>query len=228
MKKKIFTILSCLFLLCLTTLNYRSCLAEEALEVNENVKIFLDDLESSVNGMDTYRFTVVSENWKDKKHSKKTLRFHFKKPNLMRTDVIEGRKKGSTVLLNKKGKIRGKNSWGFKTTLKPTDKRLENIRGYSFMNSSLLDKTSRLKSHILERGCNATVTEKEYMGKLAYHLHIDHDDLDDAVTDEDVWFDKKTLKILKNLKYECSKKVTDTTWLDLEINIPLDDNLFHQ
>jgi len=227
-EKKIFTMLSCLFLVCLSALSYQLCSVEAALEVDENVKVFLNDLESFVNSMDTYRFTVISENWKGKKYSKKTLRFHFKKPNLMRTDVIEGRKKGSTVLLNKKGKIRGKNSWGFKTTLKPTDKRLENIRGYSFMNSSLLDKTARLKNHILQRGCKATMTEEEYMGKLAYHLHIDHNDLDDAVTDEDVWFDKKTFKIFKNLKYEDSKKVTDTTWLDFEINIPMNDSLFEQ
>ena len=146
----------------------------------------------------------------------------------MRTDVLKGRKKGSRVALNKKGKIRGRNAWGFKKTLKPTDKRLKNIRGYTFMNSSLLNKTERIKEHILERGCIATLTEEEYMGRPAYHLHIDHKDLDDPVTDEDIWFDKETYMPFKNLKYENKTKVTDTTWLDFEINLPLDDKLFEQ
>lgn len=82
------------------------------------------------------------------------------------------------------------------------------------MNSSLLDKTERLKEHILERGCNAFLTEEEYMGRPACRLHIDHEDADEEITEEDAWFDKETCLILKNLKYENGTKVTDTTWRD--------------
>ncbi|MBL7070746.1 MAG: hypothetical protein ISS26_01055 [Candidatus Omnitrophica bacterium] len=88
--------------------------------------------------------------------------------------------------------IRGKHPWGFKKTLKPTDKRLRNIRGFTFMNSSFSSKTARLKKHILDRGCKAVLVEEEYAGVPAYYLHIDHDDSDDPITDEDVWFEKET------------------------------------
>src|SRR3990167_8810049 len=116
-------------------------------KVPADVKAFLNNLEDAIYKMDTYRFTMVSENWKGKKHEYKVTEFKFKKPNLIRTDVIEGDKKGSTVILNKEGKIRGKNSMGLRKTLQPTDSRLKNIRGATFMQASLLDMLDRLKDH---------------------------------------------------------------------------------
>jgi outer membrane lipoprotein-sorting protein len=194
--------------------------------VGRDVSNFLKNLEKTVNKWDTYQFLKESENWKGKKHEKKSTMFRFKKPSLMRTDVLKGKKRGNAVVLNKEGKIIGKHRMGFKKTLKLTDKRLRNIRGYTFMNSSLTDKTRRIKEHILDTGCKATLTVEDYEGKPAYHLHIDHNDPNDEVTDEDVWFEKKTYIILKNIKYEGDKLVTDGTWLDFKVNIPLEDKIF--
>ena len=220
MSRKILIILICAALLGL---------AEFArAEPSEEVRVFLNNLEETINGIDTYRFVMLTENWKDNRHEKKLVRFQFKKPNLMRTDVLEGKKKGNSVVLNKEGKIRGRNSWGFKKTLKPDDKRLKNLRGSTFMNASLLDKLARLKMHILERGCKASLRNVEYEGKTAYHLHIKHKDSDNPVTGEDIWFDKTNYALLKNLKYEGETKVADTTWQEIEINIPLEDELFEQ
>ena len=221
MLKKIALILGCVAFLYVAV-------GYAAAEVDRDVEKFLNDLEEAVSTWDTYTFIKESEDRKGEKHETKMTRFRFKKPDLMRTDVLSGKKKGSVVLLNKEGKIRGKNRMGFKKTLKPTDKRLMNLRGYTFMNASLLDKAHRLKDHILERGCKATLTAEKYTGKPAYRLHIDHEDADDEVTAEDVWFDKKTYVILKNLKYENEQMVTDGTWREFEINIPLDDGLFEQ
>ncbi|MDB4349590.1 hypothetical protein OAA99_01395 [Omnitrophica bacterium] len=218
-KKKVLILLSCLVFLFAK--------APQA-QTGEDVKIFLKKLEGAIGNMNTYRCVMTSENWKGRKHEYKVSRLQFKKPNLMRLDVLKGKKKGSTVVLNKEGKIRGKNSWGLRKTLKPTDKRLKNIRGYTFLNSSLLDKVERIKRHILEKGFEAALEETEWEGRPAYHLHIDYSDPDSPVTDEDIWFNKETYATLKNLKYEGETKVTDVTWQDFEINIPLDDKLFVQ
>ena len=78
-----------------------------AAESDGDVKAFLGTLENAIGNMNTYRCIMISEYWKGKIHEEKTTKFHFKKPNLMRMDVLEGRKRGSTVVLNKKGKIRG-------------------------------------------------------------------------------------------------------------------------
>ena len=225
--KKIILIFGCTAFLFLTSFHHIDTL-NAAIKVDKDIIRFLNKLEEIDSKMDTYQVVKESENRKGKKHTKKVSMFRFKKPNLMRTDVLEGKKRGSTVLLNKEGKIRGRNRIGFKKTLKPTDKRLRNIRGYTFMNSSYSGKVRRLKDHILEKGCKAALTEEEYMGTRAYRLHIDHEDADDAVTDENIWFDKKTYVILKNLKHENEQKVTDITWRDFKINIPLDDALFDQ
>jgi outer membrane lipoprotein-sorting protein len=191
-----------------------------AAEVDTEVKAFLDSLENAVNKMDTYRFITESENRKGDQSEEKVIMFQFKKPNLMRTDVLEGKKKGNSVVLNKEGKIIGRNRMGFKKTLQPTDKRLKNIRGYTFMDSSLLSKTAR--------GCKATLRTEECLGRPSYRLHIEHHDADDDVTAEDLWFDKGTYMLMKNLKYANDEKVTGIIWRDVEINIPLDESLFEQ
>lgn len=193
-----------------------------------DVRMFLNNLEDAIYKMDTYKCVMVSENRKGRKREYKVTEFYFKKPNLIRTDVIDGDKKGSTVILNKEGKIRGKNSMGLRKTLQPADSRLKNIRGATFMQASFIDMIDRLKDHILERGCQARVVEEQYMGRPAYHIIIEHNDDDDPVTLEEVWYDKDTYFIMKKLKYEGEAKVSDITWKDREINIPLDDELFVQ
>ncbi len=195
-------------------------------EAGKEAGEFLQVLEKAINGMHTYDCLMISENRKGKRCEKKTSRLRFKKPNLMRLDVLKGRKRGSSVILDADGRIRGKNSWGLRQTLKPTDKRLKNIRGYTFLNASLLDKVDRLKKHILDTGCAATVTEEGFEGKNTYRLHIGHNDKDNPVTSEDVWFDKKSLFLLKNIKYEGELTVSDITWREIKVDIPLEDSLF--
>ncbi|MFH0839700.1 MAG: hypothetical protein V1883_01630 [Candidatus Omnitrophota bacterium] len=197
-------------------------------KVHPEVSKFLNNLENAIYKMDTYSSTMVSENWKGKKREYKVTEFRFKKPNLIRTDVIDGDKKGSTVVLNKEGKIRGKNSMGLRKTLNPTDSRLKNIRGATFMQASFIDMVDRLKDHILERGCRARVVVEQYMDRPTYHLMIEHDDDDDPVTLEEVWYDKDTYLIMKKIKFEGETKVSDITWKDRKINISLDDSLFVQ
>jgi outer membrane lipoprotein-sorting protein len=197
-------------------------------KVSPEVSSFLNNLEDAIYKMDTYTCVMISENWKGKKYEYKVTKFQFKKPNLIRTDVLDGDKKGSTVILNKEGKIRGKNSMGLRKTLKPDDSRLKNIRGATFMQASFIDMIDRLKDHILERGCKARVIEEQYMDKPAYHLIIEHEDGDDPVTLEEVWYDKTTYFIMKKLKYEGEKKVTDIMWKDCQINAPIEDSLFVQ
>ncbi len=197
-------------------------------KVFPEVRAFLNNLEEAIYKMDTYSCTMVSENRKGKKREYKVTEFRFKKPNLMRTDVVDGDKKGSVVILNKEGKIRGKNSMGIRKTLRPTDSRLKNIRGAVFTQASFIDMVDRLKDHILERGCAARVVEESYMDRPAYHIIIEHNDDDDPVTLEEVWYDKDTYFIMKKLKFEGEAKVSDITWKNPAINIPLDDSLFAQ
>lgn len=194
----------------------------------QEVRTFLNNLEDAIYKMDTYSCTMVSENRKGKRREYKVTEFRFKKPNLIRVDVIDGDKKGSGVILNKEGKIRGKNSMGIRKTLRPEDSRLKNIRGATFMQAGFMDMMDRLKDHILERGCGARIVDERYMDRPAYHLIIEHSDDDDPVTLEEVWYDKETYFIMKKLKFEGETKVSDITWNDREINIPLDDGLFTQ
>ena len=199
-----------------------------AQKVHPEVRVFLNNLEDAIYKMDTYSSTMISRNSKGNKREYKVTKFYFKKPNLIRTEVIDGDKKGSVVVLNKEGKIRGRNSMGLRKTLKPADSRLKNIHGATFIEAGFIDMIGRLKDHILERGCPARVVEVKYMDRPAYRLIIEHDDDDDPVTLEEAWYDKDTYFIMKKMKYIDENKVSDITWEDRKINIPLDDSLFVQ
>jgi len=186
----------------------------------------LAELEKKLEGVATYAFIIETESWKGAKHDKKISRLYFKKPNLLRMDVLEGSKRGSTLVLDREGRIRGRNSWGLRKTLRPTDKRIKNIRGQTFLNSSLADKLMRMKEDMLKKGCEVTVREVILEGRPSYLFHVDRDDPSDPVTDEYIWFDKETFMALKNLKFEDRDKVSETIWREIEINITLDDSLF--
>ena len=195
-------------------------------QTDEAAAVFLADFERALAAMDTYKCVMTTENWKGARHEYRVSLVRFKKPNLLRLDVLKGDKKGSIVVLNKKGKIRGKNSLGLRQTMKPADKRLKNILGLTFLNSSLQDKLLRLKEQILIKGFSAKVDQTTLETKAAYRLHIYYNDSADPITDEDIWFDKETFFIIKNVKFQEENKVSDVFWRDFEINIPLDDSEF--
>ena len=193
---------------------------------DEDVVEFLEDLGQGITGMDSYSCIMTTENSRGDIREFKVSRVRFKKPNLLRVDVLEGDKRGSSVALNRDGVIRGKNAFGFRRTMKETDPRLRNIRGSTFLNASLLDKLGRIKDRIENKGFRAAVSETDLDGRSVYHMHIYHSDPADAMTDEDIWFDRESFFILKNRKFEGDTLVSDVTWRDIEVNIPVDDAEF--
>ncbi len=112
--------------------------------------------------------------------------------------------------------------------MKPADERLRNLRGFTFLNTSLTDKAMRIKANALDKRNKAALKETVWEGKPAYHLHIDYNNPDYPVTAEDIWFDKETYFTLKNIQYEGEEKAADITWSDFEMNITLEDSLFEQ
>jgi hypothetical protein len=218
-------------LLCVLFIGLRPALADEELaceseDADEAVTEFLEDLEEAIDDMETYRCRMISENWKGDRYEFKVSRVSFKKPDLLRLDVLEGHKRGSSVLLDKDGKIRGMNSWGFRSTLRPTDRRLMNIRGQTFLNSSMHDKLRRLKEAIFVKGFGAELKEGEWEERPAYILMIEHNEPGSPLTREDIWFDRETYFLLKDIRYEGGSIVSDVTWKDIEINIHLEEDLF--
>ena len=187
---------------------------------------FLEDFAGVVEGLDTYTFIMDSRVRKGLRRDNRISKFYFKKPNLIRTEVLKGRKRGSTVVLQKDGKIRGRNSFGLRLTLKPADRRLKNIRGSTFLNASFADKSARLNKQILEDGCAATLEEVEYDGRTAYHLRVLHKGAYDEVTEEGLWVDRESFLLLRNTMYAGKEVVSDVIWSDYEINVPLSDELF--
>ncbi|MFH1753952.1 MAG: hypothetical protein ABH875_07190 [Candidatus Omnitrophota bacterium] len=231
MKNRITAFLIILFV-CALSPHPSSLLAEEVetqgYKVDGDVKDFLEDFKEAIDEMDTYTFLMSVENWEGKRHEKMLSRFCFKKPNLIRMEVLEGRKRGSTVVLNKEGSIRGRNNFGLTLTLKPHNKRLQNIRGGTFLRASLADKWSRINDQITNKGCRAKIKEEELGDREVYHLHIYHNNTYNDATDEDLWVDKETFFISKNVIYVDDKVVSDVNWSQHEANIPLDDSLFKQ
>jgi outer membrane lipoprotein-sorting protein len=187
---------------------------------------FLEDFAAAVDRLDSYTFIMDSRARKGRKKDNRISKFYFKKPNLLRTEVLKGRRRGSTVVLQGDGRIRGKNSFGIRMTLKPSDGKLKNVRGSTFLNASLADKSARINEQILDSGCAATLEEAGYEGRAAYRLHITHNGAYDDVTDEDLWVERESFLAIRDILYVGGEIVSDVTWSDYELNIPLDDKLF--
>ncbi len=72
--------------------------------------------------------------------------FHYLQPDLVKVKVTEGKRKGSTVVRRKDGKIKGHMNNAFKVfvrTLQPDSKRLYATNGYHLLNSDLASLLSR-------------------------------------------------------------------------------------
>lgn len=216
--KKLLVALFCILCLFISPLE---CYPEQ-IKIDSNVINFLINLSMMNERMDTCKYIIESELWKGRVYVKRTFQFYFKKPYLNRMEILEGPNKGRIVVCNKEGKIRITSLFGIVITLNPKDNRLKDIRGNMFIRSSMAIALDDLKEKILKRICQTVLLEED----KHYRLHLEHNDIENPVTSEDIWFDKETYRPIRAIEYEGNKKVVDIKWLNFEINTSLDSNLF--
>lgn len=148
--------------------------------------------------------------------------FSYKKPNLVRMEVKNGKDKGSTVILRADGRIRGRREGllsVFPITLRPDDDRLYDLWNRSFRDSdwvTLLRETGeRLKD--TNSACTQIVDDGQKILLVAQ--------ADSLV--EKTWLDSDQLVLVRKQARRDNGDSLDAVWSDIALNPIFDDDFFN-
>jgi outer membrane lipoprotein-sorting protein len=148
--------------------------------------------------------------------------FFYKKPNLIRLEVKEGKHKGSTVVRRKDGRIRARREGllsMFAFTLDPEDRRLYDLWDRFFGDSDWVTVLTQTRERL--RTVDSASVESVDGGRFILLKASSEDFV------ERTWLDGDQLVLLKKQARRENGDTLEATWSDIALNPPLDDNLFH-
>lgn len=189
----------------------------------------LNNLKTKWNSIQDYQTKMRSRNRLGAQTDEKKFIFSFKKPHMVRTEVIEGDKKGSVLTRDAAGTIHGKKGGVLgivSITLDEDDERVANLRGRKFY---LADWGSVIKEYYeaAKKGWKLSLRPDEKFNGVDCHvLQAEGTDPRSAVTLDVIWIDKATSLILCRKQYEGQTLVNEVVWWEFKLNLGLDDSLF--
>jgi outer membrane lipoprotein-sorting protein len=148
--------------------------------------------------------------------------FSYKKPNLVRMHVERGKDKGSTVILQADGRIRGRREGIlsiFAVTLQPNDQRLYDLWDRSFCNSDWATLLSETKDR-LGNGESSNLRIVDNGQKVLL-------DTSGSDFEEQTWLDSKSLVLLRKKARMNNGDSLDAVWSDIALNPSFDDHFFN-
>jgi hypothetical protein len=189
----------------------------------------LNTLKTKWTSIQDYQSKMRSRNRLGEQTDEKKLEFSFKRPHQVRTEVIDGDKKGSVLTRDASGKIRGKKGGVLgivAITLSEDDERVSNLRGRKFY---LADWGSVLKEFFdaAKKGWKLTMLPDEKFNESdCYVLKAEGSDPRSPVTRDVIYIEKASSLILCRRQYEGQTLVNEVVWWDIHLNVGLDDSLF--
>ena len=147
--------------------------------------------------------------------------YFFKKPNLIRVEVTDGKDKGSLVILTASGKVRAK-AGGllglFTVTMEPNDKRLQNEDGFTIADSGFQKIIKEMETRLA--GNSSTVVEVNREKKI-YQLLIER-----GPFHEQILVDLQTNLPIEWLTTQSGQFYGKSEWKNWQVNSGLPDSLF--
>ncbi len=168
-----------------------------------------------------YQCQVVSTKYTNGQPKQDGHKYFFQKPNLIRLEVNIGKDKGAVAVYNKVGKVRA-HAGGllsiFTITMEPTDKRLQDDDGSTFVNSHLGGTIKDIEKALV--GATTSIIAPEGTQK-AYQLQIERNNRKDII-----FIDGQLLMPITWDTYQNGKLASKTEWKNLQIDSGVAENLF--
>lgn len=186
-----------------------------------DARALLGQMKQSFQSLRDYSCQTYTTSFKNGKSKLDGHKYYFKKPALIRLEVIAGEDKGAIAILNAKGKVRAK-AGGilglFTITMEPNDKRLQDKDGSRFVDSHFGGTIADIERAI--NSGTATVTEID-QGRRLYRLEIDRSAKRDIIL-----IDPQLMLPVEWQSVRQGHIDSRTEWRDLKVDSGLQDSIF--
>lgn len=151
----------------------------------ESAESVLARAENRYAAIKDFECLVESETRKGKKQEGGTFHFWYRKPAMLRIHVVKGKTRGSDLVIDEAGKVRGRKGGllkPFVISLSANDKRLRNIRGFPVTDLHWGAFYRKLREAAARPGARLTLSDRS--GADPYHLTLRYVDEGKQIREE--------------------------------------------
>jgi outer membrane lipoprotein-sorting protein len=178
--------------------------------------------------VDDYTVTVHAHEIKGDRMQDRTYRYFFKRPNMVKADIIAGDGTGNGGVWKGGNLVKGHIRIAFITVHKTVDVhdgRATSLRGYTIPEGLLqnqIEKYIRTQGRLVQRDGPAL----DGVPTDEIDLTIDNPAANDNITRAVLYLSKSTHFPVRQIRYEGDKIAADETFIDLRTNVGLKDSDF--
>jgi outer membrane lipoprotein-sorting protein len=188
----------------------------------------LYSIERTYESIFDYQCRLEALSFLGKKREERIINFYFKKPKLIRMDVLKGNRPfdgGSVGVYAGGEKVTGQRGGALKGIILKLNKEnplATTIRGVTFDESDL---ETVLKNLFFYR-TRGTIAMNETGDAYIFTCNASNPEENDGISKDLVWIDKKSFLIMRNERYEGETLVQAANWKGFIINAGLPIELF--
>ncbi len=220
-------LLSLLISLCLH--HSRAAESQSAPPINAAPpEAILSEFKSKWEAVKDYTCKMDTTVTKGKVTQRNVIAYAFKRPNLWRNEVLEGKDEGGAAALGRNGKVRAHGGGVLsviKVTMDPEDKRLLDLRG-ARADEADFGSMVRLFEKRGEDWNTKRLPDETLRGRPCFVIERSGKPNADGETRQVLYFDTQTMMLRASKLYEGSRIVDDTYYDEVKLNANLDDSYF--
>jgi outer membrane lipoprotein-sorting protein len=193
-----------------------------------SAKMIVANLDAAFSKINDYSCLADAHYRKGDQREDKLYRIYFKKPLLVRAEVLKGDDEGGAAVLTKDGNVKGHRG-GFLAwitlTLDLDNPLVKTIRGHRMDQSNFGYMIGKMKAAVASE--EIKTSGMAFIGSSeTYGLEVNYKTPKDGLTKELVFVDPSTWLVKKVLGYEGSVEVINVAYSDVIVNQGLNDRLF--
>jgi outer membrane lipoprotein-sorting protein len=196
---------------------------------DKGAKEIVGDVQAKWQTIRDYHCKMQSNNKLGQEKDLKQIEFWFKRNQQVRTEVLDGDKKGSTLTRNDAGRIRGRKGGLLKVvavTLDENDERIYNLRRRKFYHADWGTVIGEVVSRIKNGWQVERMADETFNNAPCFVVALTGRDRDSRVTKDMLWIEQSSHLILRRKQYEGTDIVNEVLWWEIQLNQDLSDDLF--